>query len=41
MLKVVIRERLVKTEQAGKNLAVACNDLQSVEISESVIAICN
>jgi hypothetical protein len=39
LLEAVSRKRLMKKLQAGEDLA--CSDLQSVEISDSVIVICS
>jgi hypothetical protein len=39
LLRAVTKQRLVKTLQAGEDLA--CNDLQTVEISDTVIVICS
>jgi hypothetical protein len=39
LLEAVTRKRLVKTLKAGEDLA--CSDLYSVEVSDSVIVICS
>jgi hypothetical protein len=41
LLRTVTKQRLVKTLQAGEEDFLACSDLQSVEISVSVVVICS
>jgi hypothetical protein len=41
LLEAVDRERLLKTQQAGKRLSGCCGDLRSVEISDSVVITCS
>jgi hypothetical protein len=39
VLEAFARERLMKTQQAGKGLSECCGDLEGVEISDSAISL--
>jgi hypothetical protein len=41
LLEAITRERLVKTQQAGKKLSRCCGDLKIVKISGGVVIACS